>query len=208
MIDLTVLPFFLAGAIALNLTPGPDMAFTLAASAGAGRRAGLAAAGGIVAGSLVWGVAASAGLAALIAASEHALRALQIAGGFYLIWMAISTARQAEVRLGASAAFSSFKAFLRGLMTNLLNPKVGVFYLAYLPAFATAEAGPVWLQTLTLAAIFSTTGGLVLVAVAMGAGWARDKLVSSRGARRAVTWLAAGIFGAIGVRLLLLQPEG
>jgi threonine/homoserine/homoserine lactone efflux protein len=206
VIDLSMLPIFLAGAIAVNLTPGPDMAFTLATSAGAGRKAGMAAVGGIAAGSVVWAGAAAIGIAALVAASEYALRALQIAGGLYLIWMAIRTAHNADAMPGAKGSPSSAIAFVRGLTTSLLNPKVGVFYLAFLPVFTSPDAGPVWIQTLILASIFITTGSLVLFGVALGAGWARDRLVRSLTMRRTVNWLAAGVFGAIGLRLLLSRP--
>lgn len=206
MLDLSLLPLFLLGALALNVTPGPDMAFTLATAVNGGKRAGIGAALGIGAGSLVWGGVAAAGLAALLAASEHALTAIRIAGGLYLLWLAIKTVRHLDAVPGAKGAPSMRAAFARGAVTNLLNPKVGIFYLAFLPAFTNAQIGPVWLQTLTLAAIFTATGVTVLVALSLGVGAAREGLIGSPGVRRTVNALAATAFGAIGLRLLLMRP--
>ena len=170
MFDPQTFLLFLAGALLLNITPGPDMAFTLATSAKSGPRAGLAAAAGVGTGAFVWAVLTAAGLAALLAASEHALTAIRIAGGAYLLYLAVKTYRQRHEAHDAKGAAGFAKAFRAGALTNLLNPKVGLFYLAFLPSFADPAAGPVWLQILALGTVFSVSGALVLAAVAFAAG--------------------------------------
>lgn len=202
MLDLTLFPIFLAAATALVLTPGPDMAFTLATAASRGPKAGLGAVAGIVTGGLVWTIAAAAGLAALVAASEHALTVVRYAGAAYLIWLAWKTLRALDAPLEAEGAQSAGRAFRRGLVTNLLNPKIGLFFLALLPQFTNAQIGPVWLQMLLLGLIFFALGALVLTAVALAAGAARDRLAASKTSRRVLNGFAATAFGGLGLRLI------
>ena len=203
MIDAQTFAVFLAGALLLNATPGPDMAFTMATGARGGVRAGLAAAAGVGAGCLGWSALTAAGLAALLAASEHALTVIRVAGGLYLLYLAWNAFKHRRAmpeagRGGASAA----QAFRAGALTNLFNPKVGLFFLAFLPTFADPAAGPVWLQTFMLGAVFSVTGACMLAAVAFAAGTARERLARSVRLRSAVNTGAAGVFAGLGAYLL------
>jgi threonine/homoserine/homoserine lactone efflux protein len=202
MLDLSLFPLFLVAGLALALTPGPDMAFTLATAAARGTRAGLGAVAGIITGGLVWTVAAAAGLAALVAASDHALTVVRYAGAAYLIWLAIKTLRALDKPMEAEGARDAGRAFRQGLTTNLLNPKIGLFFLALLPQFTNAEIGPVWLQMLVLGLIFFVMGTVVLVCVALAAGAARDRLARSANTRRVLNGLAATAFGGLGLRLI------
>lgn len=208
MIDLSVFPIFLAGALALNLAPGPDVAFTMASAIRGGRRAGFAAALGIGAGSLVWSALAAAGIATLLAASEHALTIIRIAGGLYLLALAAKTIESLDDAFLAEArgASGAGRAFRDGIITNLLNPKVGLFFIAFLPAFTNAQVGPIWAQALILGAVFSLTGALALFVYAAAAGAARARLQRSRTLRRLMAAAAATAFGALGFRLLLTRP--
>ena len=207
MIDASLFPLFLAGALILNFTPGPDMAFTLATSARAGVRAGLAAAVGVGAGSLGWAILTAAGLAALLATSEHALTIIRIGGGAYLVFLAGQTFRHRRAMPQSRGGTNVWQAFRAGALTNLFNPKVGLFYLAFLPSFTNASTGPVWLQILVLGAIFSITGALVLALVAVIAGSARARLVQSEKFRVALNIVAATVFGALGLHLLLVRTD-
>ena len=199
---------FLAGALLLNLTPGPDMAFTLATGARSGARAGLAAAAGIAAGSLGWAALTALGLSALLAASQNGLTVVRVAGGVYLIFLAIQTSRSKGWSLDAKGAANMRAAFRAGALTNLLNPKVGLFYLAFLPAFTSASlATPVWAQVLALGAIFSIGGGLVLAGVALAAGAARETLARSPSAQGVLKSISASIFGVLGLHLLFSRPN-
>jgi len=196
---------FLAGALLLNITPGPDMAFTLASAVKGGVRAGIASAVGIGAGSLAWAVATGAGLAALLAGSQNFLTVLRVAGGLYLIYLAIETYRHRRAAIDASGAGDPAAAFRAGFLTNLLNPKVGLFYIAFLPAFTSAEAGPVWSQVLMLGAAFSISGALILMGVALAAGGIRNRLASSPPLRARLRTVSALAFGALGLHLVFAR---
>jgi threonine/homoserine/homoserine lactone efflux protein len=203
VIEPAAFALFLGGALLLNITPGPDMAFTLASTARGGTRAGLAAALGVGAGSLGWAAATAAGLAAFLAASEHALTVIRLAGGAYLLYLAVRVLTEKDappITDGRSGVVASFRA---GMLTNLFNPKVGLFYLAFLPGFARAEAGDVALQILFLGAIFSFTGTCVLMIVASAAGAVRGRLVQSGRVRGMLKAFTASVFGGLGFYLLL-----
>ncbi len=196
---------FLAGAVLLNITPGPDMAFTLASSIKGGARSGIAAAIGIGCGSLVWAGATAVGLAALLSASHHALTIIRIAGGCYLVYLAVQTYRHRRETIEATGAGDAVAAFRAGLITNLLNPKVGLFYIAFLPAFTSEAAGPLWAQVLFLGAVFSVSGVIVLIAVAGAAGRLRDRVASSAALRARIRTASALVFGGLGLHLIFAR---
>jgi threonine/homoserine/homoserine lactone efflux protein len=206
VIDLPHFWLFLGGALLLNITPGPDMAFTLASAARGGAKSGLSAAAGIVTGCLGWAVLTAAGMAALLAASEHALVVIKVLGGAYLLFLAWKTFRSRDALPDVQGARDWAAAFRSGLLTNLFNPKVGLFFLAFLPTFTNPAAGPVWLQTMLLGSMFCLSGGGVLAVVAFGAGALRDSLARSRNLRVALNSIAATAFGALGLRLLASRP--
>lgn len=203
MLDTNLFPVFLAGAAALAVTPGPDMMFTLATAAARGRAAGLAAVAGIVSGGLVWTLASALGLAALVSANPNSLTLVRFAGGAYLLWLAWKTFRTLDTLPAGDAAAGVIPAFRRGFITNLLNPKIGLFFLAFLPQFTNAELGPVWAQMLVLGLIFFSIGTLVLIIVTLAAGAARERLVHSPRWRQRLNGLAGMAFGGLGLRLLL-----
>lgn len=211
MIDTHAFLLFLGGALLLNVTPGPDMAFTAATAARGGRRAGIAAALGVGAGAMGWAVATALGLAAMLAASEHALTILRLIGGAYLLFLAVRTitetepsAAEAPARSGAgnTAGVGVVRFFRAGALTNLFNPKVGLFYLAFLPTFVD-PARPVAMQMLLLGAVFGLTGAGVLVLVALGVGSARTRLGASIRFRERLKIVSAAVYGGLGVYLLV-----
>lgn len=198
------LAFVLAG-IALNLTPGADMTFVAAQSLGKGREAGLAASLGVGAGGLLHTVFAALGLAALVAASPWLFDLIRYAGAAYLIWIAVSMIRNppalhAEADKGAVSLWGSFR---QGLLTNLLNPKVIVFVLAFLPQFVDPARAPVGLQILLLGAVFSMTGTLVLCAVALTGGHLRRFIAHHPRAPKWLGWISGTLIGGLAIGLLL-----
>lgn len=207
MIDPALFPLFLAGALLLNVTPGPDMAFTLASATRGGSKTGIAAAIGVGAGSIVWAGLTACGLAALLAASDHAFSVVKTIGGVYLLYLAWRAYRTRKDFKSVDGAGDLAGAFRSGALTNLLNPKVGLFYLAFLPSFTSPEIGPVWLQTLTLGAIFSLSGAVVLVGVALAAGAVRNRLAASVRLRSGLSLFAATMFGALGLRLIFVADR-
>lgn len=126
--------FTLAAAL-LAVMPGLDSALVLRTAAVEGRAQALRAALGVNAGCLLWGVAVAFGLGALFAVSELAYSALKVCGAFYLAWLGIKLLYQPRTSFEPLAAETSSNWFIRGLLGNVLNPKVGVFYLSFLPQF-------------------------------------------------------------------------
>jgi threonine/homoserine/homoserine lactone efflux protein len=134
-------------ALALTLTPGLDTALVLRSALTRGRRDAAATAAGIVAGLFVWGAAAAVGVSALLTASRVAYDALRLAGAAYLVWfglrLLVRAARgAAAAESQGTAQDSAWRAARQGLATNLLNPKVGVFYVALLPQFLPSGSNP------------------------------------------------------------------
>ncbi|HSF94543.1 MAG TPA: LysE family translocator [Thermohalobaculum sp.] len=153
--DPITLTTFMAASVALYLTPGADMMFISASGAAGGSRAGIAAALGVSIGSLFHTVLAVVGVAALIAAHPLAYDTLRYAGAAYLAYLAFVTWRAGPPQAQAAGAREIWRAFRRGAVTNVLNPKVSVFVLAFLPQFTDPAAGPVWLQIALLGSLFS-----------------------------------------------------
>lgn len=167
----------------LTIIPGIDTALVLRSAISRGRTDAFAAALGINAGCLVWGVAAAVGASALLAASELAYRILTLAGAAYMVWLGISLLRTSLRPHRASAAVdppraSAWHGFATGLWTNLLNPKIGVFYLATIPQFVPADTSPLLMGVL-LAAVHNVLGmvwfTVIILATGFAARWlARD----------------------------------
>lgn len=206
-VDPMVLLAFVPAALALNLTPGADMMFTLAQALKSGPRAGLAANAGIAAGGLVHTVIAGLGLGALVAAHPMAFDLIRWAGVAYLLYLAVQSLQTGPVGDGATVAARSLgRVFLDGMMVNLLNPKVILFILAFLPQFVDPSR-PVFAQFLILGGVFSFGGLLVNGAVAVFAGGAGQRLARSEVFARWLGRAGAAIFAALALRLALI-PKG
>jgi threonine/homoserine/homoserine lactone efflux protein len=167
-----------------------------------GWRAGLAAAAGISIGTLGHIAFAAVGLSALIAASATAFTILKYAGAAYLLYLAYTLIRQGKAEAaGATPAPppTPWQALKRGALVNLLNPKVGIFFLAFLPQFVVPGPGMAS-RIAALGLIFNTTGFFVNAAVALGVAFAAKRLTLGW-LPRASRWLAASIIGALALRL-------
>jgi threonine/homoserine/homoserine lactone efflux protein len=200
-----LLPFLVAG-IALNLTPGPDMTFVALSGARGGRTAGLAAAAGIFTGCCGHILFAMVGLSALIAASQTAFAVVKWIGVAYLLYLAIKLVRQKDgaARLPVDdAAFGPWQAFRQAALVNLLNPKVGIFFLAFLPQFVEPVTQSPWREILALGILFNTTGALVNALVGLTSAAAAGRLTASRWFGRTTRWFAATVMGGIAVKLAL-----
>ena len=173
------------------------MAYLAVLSASLGRRAGFAATAGVALGLLVVGLGAALGLAAVIANSRWLYEMLRWGGTLYLLWLAWEGWRgEAETSPGTAAvAIEDAKFFLRGLVTNLLNPKAGVFYVAILPTFVD-DARPLLGQTVTLSVVYVAVATLVHGTIVLLADAARPWLEDERRStmvRRALSVLLVGI---------------
>lgn len=161
------LPMFLAATLALNLAPGPDVMFVVAKSLQGSARTGIAASLGISSGIVVHALLVSFGAAALLAAWPVAIKVLQLAGAAYLIWLAVGDWRAQPVTLDDRPAAESTRSVVaQGFITNVLNPKVALFFLLFLPQFIDPALGPIRRQLLFLSFCFIVCGTLVNFAYA------------------------------------------
>jgi threonine/homoserine/homoserine lactone efflux protein len=207
-VDLThaVLSFAVLGAL-LTITPGLDTALVLRAAVSMGRGPAFATALGVGAGALTWGAAAAVGVSALLTASEVAYTILRAAGAAYRIYLGVKMVAGA-LRRGRGAVGPAgdvpvtptfWNTFGRGLLTNLLNPKVGAFYVAVLPQFIPAGASPLLVGVL-LALVHDLEGILWFSAIILGAGALRGYL-ARRSVRRAVDGGTGAVLLGFGVKL-------
>jgi threonine/homoserine/homoserine lactone efflux protein len=195
----SLIAFSVAAAL-LTLTPGLDTALMLRTAAVEGPRRAAATGAGILTGCLVWGAAVAVGLGALLTASETAFTLLKWAGAAYLIWMGARMILNPRKSFDLTAAPSGGR-FSRGLMSNLLNPKVGVFYVSFLPQFVPAGVAPApWMFGL---AVLHAAMGVLWFAVLVGATVPLSGLLKRSGV---VTWLdrvTGGVLIGFGVKLAL-----
>ena len=196
---------FMLATLALNLTPGPDMLYVLGRSVGQGRKAGVVSALGIGAGILVHMAAVALGLSALLREVPAAYEAIRYAGAAYLLYLGVRTWLE-RGGVGAERTEAPMPlgvVFRQGVVTNVLNPKVALFFLAFLPQFVDPAAGSVGLQIAVLGLAFDVSGTLVNFGVALAAGRLGDMLRRSPRLARAQRWFTGGVFVALAVRLAL-----
>ena len=198
---------FMTATLALNLTPGPDMLYVIARSVGQGQKAGVVSALGIGAGCLAHTFAAAFGLSALLMSSAVAYDVVKYAGAVYLIYLGVCALvsksqfeQQAELK---PASLSSI--FYQGVVTNVLNPKVALFFLAFLPQFAKAENGSIAWQIIFLGFLFNISGTLVNIVVASLGGRIGKALKHRPAFAQMQRWLTGGVFIALGLRLALAK---
>lgn len=196
--ELVNLLAFAAAALALYLTPGADMMFISASGAAGGRRVGIAAGLGVSIGSLFHTVLAVIGVAALIRANPNLYDMLRYAGAAYLVWLAIQAWRAPPPNPAADGAMPGGRAFWRGAVTNILNPKVSVFVLAFLPQFTSTEAGPIWIQLAILGTVFSLGSIPFNCSYGLLAGLFAERL---RRFGRDMNRVSAVVFGGLAARL-------
>ena len=167
---------FALASLLIELTPGPNMTYLAIVSASNGRRAGFATVAGVASGLAVLGIIGAVGVAALVQTSPSLYQALRWAGVFYLLWLAFDGWRGTND--GFSDGFDS-RHFVRGLVTNLLNPKAALFYVAVLPEFLDTSR-PLLGQTLVLSAVYVAVATLVHSAIVALAGSLRPFLTDPR----------------------------
>jgi threonine/homoserine/homoserine lactone efflux protein len=201
----TILSFF-GASVVLAVAPGPDNLFVLTQAAAFGRRAGWLVTLGLCTGLLFHTTAVALGVAALFQASVLAFALLKVCGAGYLLWLAWGAWRAPAASLGGGAgALGSGALYRRGIVMNATNPKVSLFFLAFLPQFADPARGPVWLQVILLGAVFAVATILVFGSVAVVAGALGDWLSRHARAQVLMNRLAALIFAALAAHLILTR---
>ncbi|MEM8632805.1 MAG: LysE family translocator [Pseudomonadota bacterium] len=189
---------FMGAAFLLYLTPGADMMFTIASGLNGGPKAGVAAACGISLGVLVHVAAAATGLAVLLAAYPAAYDTIRWIGAAYLAYLAWVSWRAPPVAPEARGAANIQRAFRRGFLTNILNPKVALFVVAFLPQFADPALGPIWQQIVVLGVLLAVGGVVTDGSIGFFAGMAADRMKRLSGVMGKVS---AVVFGGLAVRL-------
>ena len=209
MLEPSTLLFFVAASLLLILAPGPDIIFLISQGMSRGPAAGLRTALGLAGGNLVHTLGATLGISVVFRTSALAFQALKLVGVAYLLYLAWKTAREARgpVATRPPAGAGPRSLFWRGFLMNVLNPKVALFFLAFLPQFVARAAGPVWLQMLVYGVLFT-----LLVVVVFGAfglfagtlgGWVARG--AGGGVARCVKWGVVGVYAALAGRLAVVQ---
>ena len=197
----STLALFALAALALIAIPGPNMVYVATRSMSEGRRSGLASALGLETGTIIHVCAAAAGLSALIASSATAFNALRYLGAAYLVYLGIKALRDRGGQAGTSAPkpVSLGRAYRQAIVVQLLNPKVALFFLAFLPQFVDPEAGPVWTQILVFGAVLGALGFAMDCGYALAASSAARKLSGFRHGNRitGAVYIALGAAAAL-----------
>jgi len=210
MLTLKELGWFALAALLLVLTPGPNMIYCVSRALVQGRAAGLISLAGVLLGFVVHLMAAALGLTALLMAVPLAFDAIKLAGAAYLLWLAWQA-----VRPGGAAPFEAralpadppATLFRMGFITNLLNPKVAMFYLSFFPQFLHPERGSVLVQSLQLGAVQIATSGAVNALLVLGAAGITAFLSRSRGWLLAQRYVMGGVLAVLAMRIAFMDRK-
>lgn len=202
----TLLSFFTV-ALLLGVAPGPDNIFVLTQSALRGRTAGIIVTLGLCTGLLVHTAAVALGVAAIFQASSTAFTLLKLSGAGYLVYLAWQAfrAKPGAIAMGQASALDGWQFYRRGIVMNVTNPKVSIFFLAFLPQFADPRLGSLPLQIGTLGGVFMLATLLVFGSVALLAGSLGKWLEGSEQAQLIINRIAATVFVALAAKLVMTE---
>lgn len=204
------LAWFTVAALLLVLTPGPNMIYCVSRALCQGRAAGLISLAGVLLGFVMHLMAAALGLTALLIAVPFAFDAIRLAGAAYLLWLAWQA-----VKPNGTAPFEArllphdrpAKLFSMGFLTNLLNPKVAMFYLSFFPQFLHPDRGSVLLQSLALGAVQILVSGGINMLLVLGAASITGFLSRSKAWLLAQRYVMGSVLGALAVRIALMDRK-
>jgi len=199
---------FATAALVLVLTPGPNMVYCVSRSLCQGRSAGLVSLVGVLGGFVFHLMAAALGLTALLMAVPMAFEVIRAAGAAYLLWMAWQAVRPGGTNPFVARALppeSPATLVRMGFLTNVLNPKVAVFYLSFFPQFLHPERGDVLQQSLALGVVQIAISGTVNALLVLGAARIGGFLAGRPGWMRVQRWLMGGVLAALALRLALIE---
>lgn len=207
MLSIETLVTFFAAAILLGLVPGPDNIFVLTQSALRGKVAGLVVTFGLCTGLIVHSAAVALGVAVIFQTSAMAFSALKFIGAGYLVYLAWQAFRASAEKIqgGSVGAVNYWKLYCRGIIMNITNPKVSIFFLAFLPQFADPSKGSISLQILMLGGMFILSTILVFGGIALLAGTVGQWLNRSGRAQKVLNRVAGTVF--LGLALKLATTE-
>ncbi len=208
LLTLPQLAAFLAAAVLVTLAPGPDNLLVLSLGMARGRGPGVAFGLGCALGCLNHTLLAALGVSALIAASPIAFTTLRIAGGLYLVWIGVQALRNARAfgapQAGSAPTETPGRLFVKGLVANAINPKVILFFLAFLPQFVDSRRGHVAWQIAQLGVLFTVETVVIFGAIGWYAGSVGERLARRPAIGAWLDRLAGAIFVALGLRLAVV----
>lgn len=207
MIPIETISLFFVASVTLGLAPGPDNIFVLTQSALSGRQAGLFVTAGLCTGLVMHTIAVSLGVAAIFQTSAIAFNALKIVGAGYLLflaWQAFS-AKATKLNQPGKPKLKWRKLYFRGVIMNITNPKVAIFFLAFLPQFADPALGSITVQMLIFGGIFIVSTFLVFGAIAWSAGFLGEWLKRSAKAQVIMNRVAGTVFAGLALRLVTAE---
>jgi threonine/homoserine/homoserine lactone efflux protein len=207
MIPFETVAIFFAASIALALAPGPDNIFVLTQSALHGRKAGLLVTIGLCTGLIVHTAAVSLGVAAIFQTSTMAFNILKIVGAMYLLYLAWQAFRAGAANLDdkGKAGMGWRKLYSRGVIMNITNPKVAIFFLAFLPQFADPSRGSITVQMLMFGGLFIVSTLLIFSIIAWSADFLGEWLKGSVKAQLIMNRVAGTVFTGLALRLAISE---
>jgi threonine/homoserine/homoserine lactone efflux protein len=207
MIPIETAAIFFVATIALALAPGPDNLFVLTQSALHGRKAGLVVTLGLCTGLLVHTTAVSLGVAVIFQTSTVAFNILKSVGALYLLYLAWQAFRSGPAIIGSAGAVAIDwrKLYSRGIIMNMTNPKVAIFFLAFLPQFADPTVGPLAIQMLIFGGLFMVGTLLIFGSIAWMAGFLGEWLQRSARAQIVMNRIAGTVFAGLALRLAVSE---
>lgn len=199
--------YFLGASMALTIAPGPDNTFIVAQGISRGRKAAVITALGMCSGVSVHTTAAALGISALLYSSATAFTVLKYAGAAYLLFLAYKALKEQQVMLpqGTADGRSSWVMFRRGFIMNVVNPKVALFFLAFLPQFVSPGEGSAALQMFLLGLLFMAQAVVLFSVIGWLSGSVGNLILRRPRMARWFGWLTAGIFASLGIRLAMAQ---
>lgn len=206
--DLPLLLAYAAGVLIISLTPGPDMTFFLGKTISRGVPYGLAALAGANTGVLLHSLLVAFGLSAVIVASPALFLAIKLAGAVYLLWLAVDALRKGSTfrfEKPVSRERGLLSSWLQGVAIDLLNPKIILFFMTFLPQFVSASDPHARSKLLFLGVLFVVLSVLSMVPLILTAGRFTEWLKANPKVTRLIDYLFAGVFGAFAVRILLTE---
>ncbi len=202
---------FLVSCILLNLTPGQDTMFILGRGIAQGRKAGMISVLGIMSGVLIHTSFAALGLSAILATSSLAFSIVKYAGAGYLIWIGVGFLRNGRHNDKLEAVerkrLSSWTIYRQGVLTNLLNPKVSLFFLSFLPQFVDLQTEFVLIPFIVLGMTFFTTGSIWCMILVYGSAWLTDKFRNRTAMGGILKKLTGTLFVGLGIKLAFSHAE-
>lgn len=209
MLNASNLSLFLISTFILAITPGPDTLYVVSRSVGQGRNAGLASALGVFVGNMGHTLAAAIGLSAVLMTSALAFMVVKYAGAAYLIYLGVRAILNGDRPSPTQnlQKVNLWKAFAQGVLTNLLNPKAALFFLAFVPQFVDPSRGSVALQSIVLGSIIAISSSAYLMGLAAVIDSVRSRISTRSSWKTLQSKLTGSLFIALGLRLAVAEQK-